>query len=52
MAGSLDALARARVHADYGIGVRMALERNAMFRVDAGFSNEGSNFSVAFGLSF
>jgi Omp85 superfamily domain len=52
VAGSLDALPRARVHADYGIGFRMALERNAMFRVDAGFSKEGPNFSVAFGLSF
>ena len=50
VAGSLDALPRARVHADYGIGFRMALERNATFRVDAGFSNEGPNFSVAFGL--
>jgi hypothetical protein len=52
LAGSLEALPRAWVHADYGIGFHMALERNAMFRVDAGVSNEGPNFSVAFGLSF
>ena len=52
VAGSLGALPRARVHGDAGIGFRMALERNATFRVDAGFSNEGPNFTVAFGLSF
>lgn len=52
VAGSLDALTRARVHWDYGIGFRMALERNAVFRVDVGFSKEGPNFSVSYGLSF
>jgi hypothetical protein len=40
------------VHWDYGIGFRMALERNAVFRVDVGFSKEGPNFSVSYGLSF
>ncbi len=52
VAGSLEALPDARVHTSYGIGFRMALERAAIFRADLGFSPEGTNLSVGFGLSF
>jgi hypothetical protein len=52
VADSLAALPDARVHTSYGIGLRIALERLAMFRADLGFSGEGPNFSLAFGLSF
>ena len=52
VAGSLGGLASATVHTSYGIGFRMALERAAIFRADLGFSSEGTNLSVGFGLSF
>jgi hypothetical protein len=52
VAPSLDDLPQARIHASYGIGLRISLERVAMFRADLGFSDEGTNLSVAFGLSF
>jgi hypothetical protein len=52
VANSLDALPRARVHTSYGIGFRFSLERTAMFRADMGFSPEGVNFTVGFGLPF
>jgi hypothetical protein len=42
----------ARVHTSYGIGLRVSLERTAAFRADFGFSGEGLNFTLAFGLSF
>lgn len=35
-----------------GVGIRMTFERQALFRVDIGFSEEGSNLAVNFGLSF
>jgi hypothetical protein len=40
------------VHASYGLGARFSLERTAMFRAGVGFSPEGVNFTVAFGLPF
>jgi outer membrane protein assembly factor BamA len=52
VANSLDTLPTARVHASYGLGLRFSLERTAMFRADIGFSSEGVNFVVAFGLPF
>jgi len=52
VANSLDKLPDARVHASYGLGLRFSLERTAMFRADIGFSSEGVNFTVAFGLPF
>ena len=52
VARSLDALPRARVHTSYGIGFRFSLERTAVFRADVGFSSEGYNVTVGFGLSF
>jgi hypothetical protein len=34
------------------VGLRFSLERLAVFRTDLGFSDEGTNLTVAFGLSF
>ena len=42
----------ARIHTSYGIGLRVGLERTATFRVDLGFSGEGPNFILSFGLPF
>jgi outer membrane protein assembly factor BamA len=52
VAGSLGDLPDARVHTSYGIGFRMMLERAAVFRADLGFSKDGTNLSIGFGLSF
>jgi hemolysin activation/secretion protein len=52
VADSLDRLPGARIHTSYGIGLRVSLERTALFRADFGFSGEGLNFTLAFGLSF
>jgi hypothetical protein len=52
VAPSLGDLPSARVHASYGVGLRISLERVAMFRTDLGFSDEGTNLTVSFGLSF
>ncbi len=42
----------AKVRDSYGFGLRMTLERLAMFRFDVGFSEEDTNFSIAYGLPF
>jgi outer membrane protein assembly factor BamA len=52
VADSLDKLPDARVHTSYGFGLRFALERTAVFRADVGFSRDGVNVTVGFGLSF
>jgi Omp85 superfamily domain len=52
VAHALEKLPDARIHTSYGIGFRVALERAATFRADLGFSGEGPNFTLAFGLSF
>jgi hypothetical protein len=52
VAPSLGDLPTARVHASYGVGLRISLERVATFRTDLGFSDEGTNLTLAFGLSF
>ena len=52
VAPSLGDLPEARIHASYGVGLRISLERLAVFRADLGFSDEGTNLTVAFGLSF
>jgi hypothetical protein len=52
VAGSLGDLPDARIHTSYGVGFRAALERIAVFRADLGFSGEGLNFTLAFGLPF
>jgi hypothetical protein len=36
----------------YGFGLRVAFSREAVFRVDWGYSDEGTNFTLAFGNSF
>jgi len=45
-------LMTATVHDSYGVSLRFFLERTALFRADLGFSDEGTNFTFAFGLSF
>jgi Omp85 superfamily domain len=52
VADGLDRLPAARVHMSYGVGLRFSLERTAVFRADVGFSSEGVNVTVGFGLSF
>jgi hypothetical protein len=41
-----------RVSHSYGAGVRIGLERAAVFRLDFGFSTERFNFIAAFGMPF
>jgi hypothetical protein len=36
----------------FGFGARVSLSREASFRIDAGFSDEGSNLTIGFGNSF
>lgn len=45
-------LFHARVHVSYGVGFRLALERAAPFRIDVGFSEEGTQVTAGFGLPF
>ena len=52
VAPSLGDLPERPVHTSYGVGLRISLERVAMFRTDLGFSDEGTNLTIAFGLSF
>ena len=49
---NLNDLMSAAVHDSYGVSLRFFLERTALFRADLGFSDEGTNFTFAFGLSF
>ena len=41
-----------RVRASIGVGLRLTLERAAPFRVDVGFSGDGTQVTAGFGLSF
>ena len=52
VAPNLGDLPTAKIHTSYGIGLRVSLERIALFRADLGFSDEGTNLTVGFGLSF
>lgn len=52
VAGRPGDLPGARVHTSYGLGLRVGLERLALFRADLGFSGEGVNFTLSYGLSF
>ena len=36
----------------YGVSLRLTLERAAPFRIDFAFSDEGSEFTASFGLTF
>lgn len=50
--GSVDDLFSSTIHDSYGASLRFSLERTAIFRADLGFSDEGMNFTFAYGLSF
>jgi hypothetical protein len=52
VAGSLPEIPDATVRHAYGVGLRVSLERTALFRFDVGFSAEGVNVIAAYGLSF
>ena len=45
-------LFRAKVRASFGVGFRLALERAAPFRVDVGFSGDGTEVTAGFALPF
>lgn len=47
-----DDLFSSTIRASYGAGLRLALERSTLFRVDLGFADEGLNLSARVGLSF
>jgi hypothetical protein len=49
---NLQDLWSARIHDSYGVSLRISLERTALFRFDFGFSDEGTNFVITYGLSF
>ncbi|MBL8725792.1 MAG: BamA/TamA family outer membrane protein [Planctomycetes bacterium] len=52
VAGSVDALSRARWHHSYGVGLRIGFAREAVFRIDVGWGTEGSNFTIGYGNTF
>jgi hypothetical protein len=52
VAPALHELDTSSVHWSWGLGLRLYLERSAVFRLDLGFSEEGSNLAVVYGLSF
>ncbi|MFC1862917.1 BamA/TamA family outer membrane protein [Thermodesulfobacteriota bacterium] len=52
VAESLEKLPRVAIHDSYGLSFRFSLERSALFRADLGFSDEGTNFTFTYGLSF
>ncbi len=52
VAAGIEALDTGKYLDSYGVGLRIAFSREAVFRVDIGYSDEGSNFTIAFGNSF
>ncbi|MCU0865903.1 MAG: BamA/TamA family outer membrane protein [Planctomycetes bacterium] len=52
VAGGIEDLHQGRYLDSYGFGLRIAFSREAVFRVDWGYGNEGTNFTLAFGNSF
>ncbi len=52
VASGIADLADGRYLDSYGLGFRVAFSREAVFRIDWGFSDEGTNFTLAFGNSF
>jgi len=50
--GGTELFSHAAPKHSYGVGVRVSLERAALFRMDIGFSDEGQNFSAGFGVTF
>lgn len=52
VAAGIEDLHQGRYLDSYGFGLRIAFSREAVFRVDWGYGNEGTNFTLAFGNSF
>ncbi|MAW77812.1 MAG: hypothetical protein CMJ95_10580 [Planctomycetes bacterium] len=53
VADELSQLKDAEIHSSVGIGVRFTFERQALFRMDFGRSDEGdTNLSISYGLPF
>lgn len=52
VASDWDGLDDGRYLDSYGFGLRFAFSREAVFRVDVGYGDEGSNFTIAFGNAF
>ncbi len=53
VAETLGRLNTSEVYSSMGIGLRFTFERQALFRTDIGWSNEGdSNLSISYGLPF
>lgn len=50
--GGVEDLHRGRFLDSYGFGFRIAFSREAVFRIDWGYADEGVNFTLAFGNSF
>ncbi|MGK0157567.1 MAG: hypothetical protein ACI9SE_004548 [Neolewinella sp.] len=52
VASDIDQLDDGRFLDSYGVGLRLAFSREAVFRVDVGYGEEGSNLTIAFGNAF
>lgn len=52
VASGAEDLHQGRYLDSYGMGLRVAFSREATFRIDIGYGDEGSNFTIAFGNSF
>ena len=52
VAGNGGDLFDVKVRHSYGFGLRIMVERTAPFRLDAGFSEDGFEFSAGFGFTF
>lgn len=52
VAPGIEDFADGRFLDSYGFGFRMAFSREAVFRVEWGYGDEGTNFTLAFGNSF
>lgn len=52
VASDIDTLDDGRFLDSYGVGLRLAFSREAVFRVDVGYGDEGSNLTIAFGNAF
>ena len=52
VAAGVDEIDSGRFLDSYGVGLRLAFSREAVFRVDVGYGDEGSNFTIAFGNAF
>jgi len=52
VAPGIEDLHDSRWHESFGFGLRIGFSREAVFRIDVGYGDEGSNFTLAFGNSF